>query len=495
MLSTMLWIILAVYGLAMFAVSPTARRFGEFYAGRRSDDREVGQGLLIGSVVISWIFAKSITNAANLGEEFGLVGAVAYAGWYLSIPVAGFVIYLIRRRAGVGSLTEFLTTKYGRGAAAAFMLVVMIRLVNEVWSNTAVVGTYFGPAGTLPYFAAAMVFAFLTLAYTLRGGLRSSILTDGIQFILGLALLAVVLAWVLPSDGPRRLVHSGTWTLAGGADLLLVALLQSFSYPFHDPVLTDRAFITDAKKMLRGYLWSGVIAAAFIVLFGLVGVHARDAGLAAGQDTPFRVAQSFGLVALVVTTVLMMVSAGSTLDSTLSSFSKAVVLDVGGERESGPSAGLSRRLTRWLADADSLKAGRWMMVLAVAIGSVPLFTGAAILKATTVSGTMVLGLAPAFLLFAWPRPRATAFHLALWPGVVLGVLYAAGRVPAGWSLGNGPNASLLGVNVYGTFIVFAGFGAGAILDSMSRRARVRAISTLLAVGVLVLAACLGHPHA
>ncbi len=471
MLTTILWVILALYGLAMFLVSPTARRFGEFYGGRRADDREVGQGLLIGSVVISWIFAKSITNAANLGEQFGLVGAVAYAGWYLSIPVAGFVIYRIRRRTRAESLTEFLTAKYGRAAAAAFMLVVMIRLVNEVWSNTAVVGTYFGPAGTPSYFAAAMAFALLTLAYTLRGGLRSSILTDGIQFVLGLALLAAVLAWVVPIDGPRRLVHSGTWTLAGGVDLLLVALLQSFSYPFHDPVLTDRAFITDAGRMLKGYLWSGVIAAAFIVLFGLVGVHARNAGLGPGQDTPFRVARSFGLVALVVTTVLMMVSAGSTLDSTLSSFSKAVVLDVGGERESGPTAGLSAGLSRLLARANSLRAGRWMMVLAVAIGSVPLFTGAAILKATTVSGTMVLGLAPAFLLFAWPRPRAAAFHLALWPGILLGVIYAAGRVPAAWALGNGPNAALLGVNVYGTLIVFGGFLIGAVLDSAVRRVR------------------------
>ncbi len=468
-LSALLWVVLAVYGTVMFLISPTARRFGEFYAGRRADGAEVGAGLLTGSVVISWIFAKSITNAANLGERFGLVGAVAYAGWYLSIPVAGYVIYRIRRRSGVGSLSELVTLKYGRAATLAFLLVVLVRLTNEVWSNTAVVGTYFGPAGTLPYFAAAMAFALATLAYTLRGGLRSSILTDGIQFALGLVLLVFVLGLIVPADGARRLAASGTWDLAGGVDLLLVALLQSFSYPFHDPVLTDRAFITRPGVMLRSYLAAGVIAGAFIVLFGLVGVHARNAGLEAAQDVPFQVARSFGLVALVVTTVLMMVSAGSTLDSTLSSFSKAVVQDLGGERGTGPAAGLSARLTRGLERAGSLRVGRWVMVAAVAVGSIPLFTGAAILKATTVSGTMVLGLAPVFLLFAWPRPRALAFHLALWPGVALGALYAAGRVPAAWSLGGGPHADLLGVNAWGTLIVFGGFLVGAALDTALRR--------------------------
>ncbi len=492
MITVLLWVILGVYAVIMYAISPNARRFGEFYAGRRSDDREVGSALLTSSVVISWIFAKSITNAANLGDQFGLVGAVAYAGWYLSIPVAGFVIFLIRRHTGAGSLAEFLTHKYGRAATGAFMLVVMIRLVNEVWSNTGVVGTYFGRAGSLPYFGAAMVFAIITLAYTMRGGLRSSILTDGIQFAVGVVLLVIVLGLVVPADGAHQLLASGHWTLAGGVDLLLVALLQSFSYPFHDPVLTDRAFITDAKRMLKSYLWSGLIAGAFIALFGLVGVHARNAGLDPAQDTPFQVARSFGLAALVVTTVLMMVSAGSTLDSTLSSFSKAVVLDVGGGRESGVPGGLFTRLSRRLARADTIKLGRVMMVLAVLIGSIPLFMGAAILKATTVSGTMVLGLAPAFLLFFWKRARGIAFHLAFWPGIAVGILYAANRVPASWALGRGPNAGLLGANVFGTLLVFAGFFTGAGLDAMGRRGRLRTVSAGIAVAALVLGARLVH---
>ncbi|MCA9751987.1 MAG: sodium:solute symporter, partial [Gemmatimonadetes bacterium] len=92
-----LWAALLAYGLVMFLVSPRAKRFGEFFESRTAEGKEVGFGMLVASVVITWLFAKSITNSANLSASYGLVGAVAYAGWYLSIPVAGVVIWFLRR--------------------------------------------------------------------------------------------------------------------------------------------------------------------------------------------------------------------------------------------------------------------------------------------------------------------------------------------------------------------------------------------------------------
>jgi SSS family solute:Na+ symporter len=473
-LSALLWALLLGYGVLMWALSPRALGFEQFYRGRDRRGREVGPAFLLASVVISWIFAKSLTNAANLGFQLGLVGAVAYAGWYFSIPVAGGVIYWIRTRHQARSLPEFLTSRYGSGAALAFMLVVLVRLMNEVWSNTAVVAGYFGTPGSAGYYAAAGAFAGITLLYSLRGGLRSSIVTDVVQFALGTFFLLFVLVLVVPRTGSRPLVTSGNWTLHGGVDLLLVALIQSLSYPFHDPVLTDRGFITQPRTMLRVYVLSGVIAGAFIALFGLVGVYGRVEGLASGDDAPIQVARAFGGTMLAVMSLLMMLSAGSTLDSTLSSISKAAAIDIGGAGRSEGLRTLWAGAARWAARRDPLALGRWAMVIATVIGSLPLFTGIAILKATTISGTMVLGLAPAMLLFSWPAAGRWAFHLAFWPGVVLGALYAVNAVPAAWSLGGGPYASLLGVNVYGTVVVVLGFAAGATLDRRSGETTLRA---------------------
>jgi len=463
----LLWGAMAIYGVVMFALSPRASTVPEFFGARREGGREVSTGMLIGSVVISWLFAKSITNAANLGAEYGAVGAVAYSAWYVTIPIVGVAIYNLRDAFDAPSLSAFVSGKYGRLASLGFLVAVLIRLFNEVWSNTAVVAAYFGAAGTWGYYAAAGAFAVVTLGYSLRGGLRSSVLTDAFQCGMAVFLLVFSLALVVPETGTVAMVESGSWTLRGGVDLLLVGLVQSLSYGFHDPVLTDRGFITEPKRMLEGYLVAGVVAAAFIVLFGGLGVHAHVVGLEVGQDAPLRVAEAFGVSVLAGMSVMMMLSAGSTLDSTLSSFSRAAVGDLGGVVSDGerhervPVASVSR----WVQRRDPVRVGRAVMVVTVVVGTLPLISGAEILQATTISGTMVLGLAPVFLL-AFVRPAGPwAFHLAFWPGVVLGVAHTAGWRPEWLSVGAGDYASLLGINLAGTAVVFAGFAVGTALDA------------------------------
>jgi len=126
------WLLLAIYGGALIALAPRSRDRAGFYEGKTRAGRAPSTGWLFGSLFIAWIFAKSVTNAADLGAQLGLPGAVAYAAYWLSIPVGGLVIVAIRRRSGATSLAHWLTGRYGRAAATTFMLAVLIRLFNEV---------------------------------------------------------------------------------------------------------------------------------------------------------------------------------------------------------------------------------------------------------------------------------------------------------------------------------------------------------------------------
>ena len=101
--------------------------------------------------------------------------------------------------------------------------------------------------------------------------------------------------------------------------------------------------------------------------------------------------------------------------------------------------------------------GMWAMLAIAVLGNIPMIAGTDILKATTLSGTMVMGLAPVFLLAPLVTYSPWSFHFAFWPGVALGVLLAAGGIPAGWAIGTGKYALLLGTNVYGLAICLAGF--------------------------------------
>lgn len=447
------WGFLALYGVVLYALAPSARTAEGFFRGRDRRGRATSGWMLTSSIFIAWIFAKSVTNAANLGGAYGVVGGLAYAAYWLSIPLAGVAIYAIRRSTGASGLIAFLVGKYGRGAALAFAAAILIRLYNEVWSNTEVVGSYFGEPGSAAFIGSALVFTAAVLFYSIKGGLRSSLFTDAIQTAMFVIVLGIVLFMVLPRHAPSELLSQGTFTLATGVDLLLVALLQVLSYPFHDPVLTDRGFITDEKVMLRSFIIAGAAGFATIFLFSLIGVHGRLEGLAGGSNMPAAVARSFGVGALFLMMVVMVNAAGSTLDSAFSSLSKAVALELptlAGHRPGGRAVSI----------------GTTAMIGVAILGNLPMFFGAEILAATTISGTMVMGLAPAFLLQRFVRYSPASFHLSFWPGVVLGLLFTVKLIPHAWAIGGGKYALLLGTNAYGLAICTVGFLLPALVHRL-----------------------------
>src|SRR5260370_7225378 len=140
------WMALAGYGVVLYLVAPRADHHRSFLWARSRQGAAPSTALLTGSVLVTWIFAKSITNAANLGEKYGLVGGLGYAAWSLSIPAAGILIYRIRK-AGHEGIIPFLTARFGPAAAFLFSAAIVIPLFNEGWSNTEVVPSYFGPHG------------------------------------------------------------------------------------------------------------------------------------------------------------------------------------------------------------------------------------------------------------------------------------------------------------------------------------------------------------
>ena len=105
------WILIISSSVILYFLSPLAKTTDEFFKAVHKK-KAPNTLVLTGSLIISWIFAKSITNAANLGLSFGIVGGVAYAGYYLSFAVAGIIIYQLRTKGNFKSIHHFLTTKF-----------------------------------------------------------------------------------------------------------------------------------------------------------------------------------------------------------------------------------------------------------------------------------------------------------------------------------------------------------------------------------------------
>lgn len=469
-LSTALtWVLLAGYGGLIFwlvkKTTPVKVSAGEFFGGESRAGQPPGLWLVVSSAAISWIFAKSIDNAASLGSAFGITGGIGYSIYYLSFVTAAIALYLLRTKGGYTSIADFLVSKYGRTCARLFLLAISIRLLNEVWSNTKVFSLYFGAEGSGGYWLAAALVTAFTVYYSLIGGLRSSLLTDSAQMILAAVLLVVILVVLGPGLASTGLPVVDSETSLAGLTFCGLAFVQVLSYPFHDPVMTDRAFITSPKTMFKGFLLAGLISGSFIFLFSFVGLYARANGVEGNPS--LMVPALLGLPMLLIFNAIMLTSAGSTLDSTFSSVAKLGARDWN-NRQSAPT------------ERQALL-GRWWIVAIALLGNLPLLSlymgervGPAVIQATTISGTMVMGLAPIFLLAFIRRAGALSFHLAFWPGLSFGIVRvvesATGNniFPTALALGSGKYAIDLGVNVYGLLICVGGYLLGAALSGWTQ---------------------------
>jgi hypothetical protein len=255
--------------------------------------------------------------------------------------------------------------------------------------------------------------------------------------ILFAVLLIVILGVLLPKPEMTMttIMRSGTWTGEGGIYLLFVALLQVFSYPFHDPVMTDRAFIAPPRLTLRSFIAATIIGGLSIVLFSFIGIYGNFAGIS-GQ-APVEVSKLLGPIMMLLVNFIMITSAASTLDSAFNSFSKLAIVDLK------------------LFKSQSISNGRIMIIIACLLGTIPIFLNADILSATTISGTMVIGLTPIFAMWFLDAPKLS-FYLSIFIGIVVGVLHV---MNFNFPIFNftGPYSDLLEANIWGVVLSFMGY--------------------------------------
>ena len=377
--------LLIAIAVASFVFAPRAIDINGFFKGLGEQGRAPGILALTFSQVTTWIFARSLMTAAVLGYYYGIIGGLAYCAYYLSFLSGGAIIRSLRFRHGATSVQEFLHGRFGRGGVVCYNIVIAVRLLSEVFANLLVIGIIFGDSGSTTYIMAIVVLAGATLGYSMLGGLRASLRTDVFQMVAFLAMFAVVLGFLFSTDlwSWQQVIQSSPMDeKAPGWILLVVAGLQFWSYPLHDPVMMDRGFIADRRTTMASFAHATWISIICIFGFSLLGVFA---GLNAegGEAMMSALSRMLGPVALMFVNLALIISAASTLDSTLSSAAKLSIADLG-------------------IFPVTLKNGRIAMALFMLGGLLFLFGGTKDLySAVAVSGTASMYLAPVIFFSLW----------------------------------------------------------------------------------------------
>ncbi len=203
MQTTALIAIFALVILASLAVAPRRATVDGFFGGRAEDGRAPGLWMLVLSQVTTWIFARSLMNAAILGYFYGIWGVLAYTAYYGSFLTGGFVVARLRD-AGARSVQDWLIARFGQLGVGCYNLVIALRLLSEVFANLLVVGLIFGaalPEVGLAEEGAIVLVAVLGLAYSAWGGLSAALRTDVLQMSVFLVVFAAAFLALIVSPG------------------------------------------------------------------------------------------------------------------------------------------------------------------------------------------------------------------------------------------------------------------------------------------------------
>ncbi len=367
-----------------FLIARPSNKTEAFFHGKGFSGQAPSLLTLVFSQVTTWIFARSLLNAAILGYYYGIWGTLAYATYYLSFLTGGLIIDSLRFRHGCDSVQDFLESRFGKTGTRCYNFVIGIRLISEVFANLLVIGILFGVVGSQAYTLAIIGFALVTLTYAGMGGLQTSLKTDVLQMGLFLVVLVSLLA-VMGGHAQfttETLLFKPFVASDPGPVLIAVALLQVWSYPMHDPVMMDRGFLADRHTTRKSFFHAGWLATLCIILFGTLGVFA-GANTVSGEDMNATLTRLLGDKFMMLFSLALVISAMSTLDSTLSSASKLVAVDM-------------RRVSITVAN------GRIIMTLFMLAGLGLVFLGNKdIFSAVAVSGTVSMYLTPVILFSLW----------------------------------------------------------------------------------------------
>lgn len=406
-METLLFALVGITAVISVVLLPKVCSVHSFFSGISPDGKQPNVLTLTFSQVTTWIFARSLMNAAILGYYYGIWGTIAYAGYYLSFLTGWKIVDTIRFKQGFESLHAFLHQRFGRVGVACYNIVVIIRLVSEVFANLLVVGILFGVAGSGLYSVAIIGFSAVVLFYSMLGGLHASLKTDVFQMSLFIVALVLLLLSVFDSGQFSLLDLQFVSFDIGqpGPILLIVALLQIWSYPMHDPVMMDRGFLADRETTKKSFLHAAWISIICIIAFGCLGVLAGAHALE-GDDMNAVLLRMLGEWPMLLLSLVLIVSAMSTLDSSLSSASKLIAIDM-----------------KWVA--PSVLNGRLVMLVFMVLGVLCVFWGNKdLFSAVAVSGTASLFLAPVVFFSVF----ANKTNVPVWSLLVSFILAVFGAV-------------------------------------------------------------------
>ncbi|GAA6012175.1 hypothetical protein JCM11491_001774 [Sporobolomyces phaffii] len=292
----------ALFALGMIGISSLLSRSGttddneEFTVAKRS----LKTGLTAAGVVSSWTWSTTLLSSCVVAYQYGVAGSLFYATCNSTqiMAYSNLAIQAKRKAPNAHTFLEVMRVRYGTFvhltymffALAANILVVSSILVGGAAAINSLTG--------MSIYASLWLLPLSVAAYTLRGGLRATLLTDYIHTVV---IFVIVLIFYFKTYATSDLIGSPSKMY----DLLIEAQARNHDAATHEnSYLTIRSLGALKFAILSLLEYSGVVALDNSFFAKGVAAAPEDAvpgyilGGLAWIASPFTLATTMGLVAV-----------------------------------------------------------------------------------------------------------------------------------------------------------------------------------------------------
>lgn len=287
--------IVTMLGFSALGIAYTRRHqptVEEYITARGSTGSITSTATIVASIMGAWI----LFSPAEAATWAGLIAVVGY-GVGQAAPIFAFAVLgpRMRRLMPQGhSLSEFVWFRYGKAAYSMVLAIMVFYMFVFLAAEMGAIARAVKAITDAPLMLTLILVGGSTLAYTVYGGLRASIFTDNIQFLLIFPLIIVVLAVTLAELGgwgdafdavraadPNLLSVTHQPGVELGITLVIAILAANL---FHQG-FWQRVYAAKSDADIRnGFLVGGLLVIPLIIAGGLFGLWAIGQGVSGAFD-------------------------------------------------------------------------------------------------------------------------------------------------------------------------------------------------------------------
>jgi SSS family solute:Na+ symporter len=332
------FIFLILTSLAFAAIGIFFARNNNSIKSYINADRSIKRKSLTASLVAS-CFGVWILIGPSEAATWGGIGAIIGYSFGQAFPF--FAIYFFGKRMrkimpNGNCLTQFVFVRFGHVVFKLVLFLTIFYMLVYLTAEVTAVAKVVNLLSNIPLWQTSLIILISTLSYTLYGGLKVSIFTDKIQFIIIFILLLFTINYIFNSEisfSSLEQINKKVGFLLSknyfyGYTAGITFFIAVFATNLFDQGIWQRVYAASSIKDLKvGFISAFFIVIPFIFILGFFGIIAVSAGKITDPSTiffsllldPFKGSNIALSISLLILVLVLVISSMDTLINAISS--------------------------------------------------------------------------------------------------------------------------------------------------------------------------------